>query len=180
MSGFEAIFGLAASGAGLLSLSLQLGESASKLRCFYQATKNAPRIVSRLIFDLETMALALRELEANRDQQSDDGSVLARCIFACQRNVAEIQQIVNKMDRRLEKNSKVRGRVYAVFKEKEIQEMLDDLERAKSSLEFGYMMHVEEERKRQDQMCRNILLKQEGMLESLSDRVMQGNLQTSN
>jgi len=62
-SGAEAIVGLVAAGAGLASLVIQLGESATKLRKLYYAAKNAPRTIARLAFDLDTMALTFRELE---------------------------------------------------------------------------------------------------------------------
>jgi hypothetical protein len=52
MSGVEAIVGLAASGAGLLSLGIQLGESAMKLRKAYGMVTDAPKTVSKLIFSL--------------------------------------------------------------------------------------------------------------------------------
>jgi hypothetical protein len=45
------IFGAVASGAGLLSLSIQLLDSAQRLKGFYNATENAPQTVADLSFD---------------------------------------------------------------------------------------------------------------------------------
>jgi len=42
MSGAEAILGVVSAGAGLLSLAIQLGESAQKLKSFTDSMRNAP------------------------------------------------------------------------------------------------------------------------------------------
>lgn len=60
MSGVEAILGAASAGAGLLSLGIQLCEEAMKLRRLYHTAKNAPEVLARLAFDLETMGMALQ------------------------------------------------------------------------------------------------------------------------
>src|ERR1700733_3778642 len=150
MSGVEAILGMAASGAGLVSLGIQLGESAVKLRRIYHAAKDAPRTVSRLVFGLETMAMALQELELHRQQNSHSGALLARCITECQQSTAEIQHLVDQVDGHLAKHARISGKVYAAFKERDMKELLDDLEKAKSSLELAYMMYLAEEQRRRD------------------------------
>jgi hypothetical protein len=91
MSGVEAILGMAASGAGLVSLGIQLGESAVKLRRIYHAAKDAPRTVSRLVFGLETMAMALQELELHRQQNSHSGAPS----LAASRNASRVQPKYN-------------------------------------------------------------------------------------
>jgi hypothetical protein len=53
------IFGAVASGAGLISLALQLLESSQKLRAFCNASKDAPEVVGELGYELETMSLSL-------------------------------------------------------------------------------------------------------------------------
>lgn len=51
------IFGAVASGAGLVSLSMQLLESSQKLKGFYDSCRDAPETVRQLYFDLETMSM---------------------------------------------------------------------------------------------------------------------------
>ena len=52
-----------ASGAGIASLAIQLGDSAIRLRKLYQATKHAPKQLSNLAFEIETCGLLLQEVE---------------------------------------------------------------------------------------------------------------------
>ena len=179
MSGVEAILGMAASGAGLVSLGIQLGESAVKLRRIYHAAKDAPRTVSRLVFGLETMAMALQELELHRQQNSHSRALLARCITECQQSTAEIQQLVDKVDGHLAKHARISGKVYAAFKERDMKELLDDLEKAKSSLELAYMMYLAEEQRRRDRAHGSTLSLHGALLQGLQAQVSAGNASIS-
>lgn len=179
MSGFEAAFGLAAGGAGLLSLSIQLGESAMKLKRLYNAASNAPRTVSRLVFDLETMAMALNEIEHRRQRSMYSDTILTRCITTCQQNVAEIQRLVGKMETKLANHSKVHGRVYTALKDRDIQDLCNDLERAKASLELAYMMYLAEEQRRRDQRHSTTLHQHGTFLQTLRDQIVEGNASIS-
>ncbi|KAI1615486.1 hypothetical protein EDD36DRAFT_485823 [Exophiala viscosa] len=151
MSGVEAIFGVVTGGAGLLSLGVELGQSAAKLRRLYHAVKDAPKTIVLLVFDLETMAMALSELEKTRQRDSSTRTILERCIMRCRQSTAEVKQLVDKMERCIAKHSRLRGKLYTAFKERDVKELLDDLERAKSTLEFAYTMyHSEEQMERHD------------------------------
>jgi hypothetical protein len=141
MSGVDAIFGLAASGAGLLSLSIQLVECATRLKTIYHAAQDAPRTIARLVSGLEIMAMALRQLEQHRQQGNPAEALLARCIVECQLSTAEIQVLVNKMEGCMTKHAGLGGKLYTAFKQRDVKELLHDLERAKSSLELAYMMY---------------------------------------
>lgn len=150
MSGAEAIFGVVSGGAGLASLAIQLGDCAVKLKRVYYAAKSAPRTIERLIFGLETMAMALSELEQHRQRHIHDGALLFRCITECQHSTTDIQRLVDKMERYMTSYGKV-GRMYTVFHERDVKELLDELERAKSSLELAYMMYLAAEQRRREQ-----------------------------
>ena len=67
MSGIE-ILGVAASVASFVSLGIQLGESAMKLRRICNAIKDAPERIKSLAFALETMDMGLRQLEEHRQR----------------------------------------------------------------------------------------------------------------
>ncbi|KAH8894034.1 hypothetical protein GQ53DRAFT_839721 [Thozetella sp. PMI_491] len=170
MSGLE-LLGLAASGAGLLSLAIQLGESALKLRGIYHAARDAPRTVSKLAFGIETMALALRELEQRRQQTGSGGVLLARCLLECQQSTAEILELVDKMERHLEKHSRLAGRMYAVFRERDMKELLDDLEKAKSALQLAYMMFLDQEQRQRDSAHLGTLSQQVALIQDLHAQV---------
>jgi hypothetical protein len=109
MSGAEAIFGVISGGAGLLSLGIQLSESAVKLKRIFYAAKNAPQTISRHVFSLETMALALQELEQHRRHDAHSGALLARCIMGCRESTFQIQQLVDKMEHYMTAYDRVGG-----------------------------------------------------------------------
>lgn len=171
MSGIEAVFGLAASGAGLVSLGLQLCESAMKLRKIYNTVKEAPITVSSLVISLETMGLALRELERSRQRDNRCDALLERCITTCQQSTAHIGRLVDKMESHLAGHARIRGQLYFAFKERDIKELLDDLEKAKSSLELAYMMYLAEEQRQRDLEQRQRYLEQSGLLNRLNTLV---------
>ncbi|KAH6646066.1 hypothetical protein BKA67DRAFT_663932 [Truncatella angustata] len=150
MSGIEAIVGLVAGGAGLLSLAIQLGESAMKLKKACGIVKDAPKTVSKLTFSLETMAIALQQLEEQRQHSMRSGVILARCIMECQSCTAEIQALVDKMVDRLTRHGRIGGKVYVAFKDTQMTELLHEVERTKSSLELAYMMYLAEEQRQRD------------------------------
>lgn len=62
MSGIE-VFGVVTGGAGLVSLGLQLGDNARRLKKLYHTVKDAPESLQLLSFELETMALSLELLQ---------------------------------------------------------------------------------------------------------------------
>ncbi|KIW13553.1 hypothetical protein PV08_08741 [Exophiala spinifera] len=167
MSGFEAILGVVSAGAGLLSLSIQLGESAMKLKRIYNAAKDAPANLQTLLLDLETMALALEQLEHHRRHDSHHEELMIRCIARCQQSTQVVQQVVDRLERSLTKHSRIRGRLYSAFKERDVKDLLDDLERAKTSLHIAYSMYMHAEQQRRDREHHAILT---GLQEQLFER----------
>lgn len=142
MSGIEAVVGVVASGAGLLSLAIQIGDSAKKLKAFCSAVKNAPETLNDLVFDLETMALSLQQLEKHRQLDSHDVALLDRCIDRCRKCTAKIQVLVDKMEQYVGRSVKA-GKLYTAFKERDIQVMLVGLDQTKSSLMLAYTAYCQ-------------------------------------
>jgi hypothetical protein len=136
------IFGAVASGAGLVSLSMQLLESSQKLKNFYNASKDAPQTVMDLSFELETMSLSLRQLAIHRQADISSDTLLGRCMTTCTRMTTKIEDIVEKMGTRLQKSRGI-GRMYVAFKEPEVLKLLEGLEHAKSSMLFAYMSYCQ-------------------------------------
>jgi hypothetical protein len=136
------IFGAVASGAGLMSLSMQLLESSQKLKSFYNASKDAPQTVADLSFELETMSLSLRQLVIHNQADITSDTLLGRCMMTCTLMTAKIEAAVDKMEHVLRKSRGV-GRMYAAFKEPEVSKLLESLEHAKSSMLFAYMSYCQ-------------------------------------
>ena len=179
MSGAEAIFGVISGGAGLLSLGIQLSESAVKLKRIFYAAKNAPQTISRHVFSLETMALALQELEQHRRHDAHSGALLARCIMGCRESTFQIQQLVDKMEHYMTAYDRVGGKLYTVYKEREVKELFEDLEKAKSSLELAYMIYLAAEQRRRDQAHSDTLALHSTLLSGLQVQVSAGSAEIS-
>lgn len=135
-----ALVGVVAGGFGLASLTIQLLDGAERLRALYKASKNVPRTVNELVFEPETMSLSLRQLEQHYPADSIDGEHLEWCTVVCRLKTNQICEVVENMEVRMRKCYGI-GRLYSAFKELEIQNLTDDLERAKSPLTFAYMMY---------------------------------------
>jgi hypothetical protein len=136
------VFGAVASGAGLVSLSLQLIDTAQKLKKLYNTSRDAPTTVADLCFELETMSLSLRQLDSHRSANIAGDELLGRCFTTCASMVMKIQVAVEKIERLIHRR-RAGGRLYMAFKEPEIRELLEQLERAKSSLSFAYMSYCQ-------------------------------------
>lgn len=136
------IFGAVASGAGLVSLSMQLLESSQKLKGFYDSCRDAPETVRQLCFDLETMSMALRQFEQYRQADIFGGELLGRCILACDQAVAKIKMAVDKVDRLLSR-ARFAGKLYMGFKEPEVRKLLEEMEHAKSSMLLAYTSYCQ-------------------------------------
>lgn len=143
MSGFEAIFGVVTGGVSLVSLGVQLADSAMRLRRLYQNVKNAPKALNELSEKLDTMGTILHLLDQQQRLQppSMTQAVIARCVSECERCSRDIQEMIEKMQSRI-KEQKFRGRVYFVFKDQDIAELSDRLEKAKSSLTLAHTMQI--------------------------------------
>jgi hypothetical protein len=136
------IFGAVASGAGLVSLSMQLLESTQKLKGFCDMMKDAPETAQQLCFDLETMAMALRQFEHYRQADVVGSELLNRCIVACDQAVAKVKTAVDKIDRLLSR-ARFAGRVYMGFKEPEVRKLMEEMEHAKSSMLLAYTSYCQ-------------------------------------
>lgn len=120
------IFGAVASGAGLVSLSMQLLESTQKLKGFYDSSRDAPGTVRHLCFDLETMSIALRNIEGHRQSDVVGNELFGRCIVTFDRAITNIRTATDKMERLMHK-ARFAGRLYTAFKEPEVRRLLEDV-----------------------------------------------------
>ncbi|KAI9150699.1 hypothetical protein HJFPF1_10475 [Paramyrothecium foliicola] len=168
MSGAEAILGVVAGGAGLLSLSIQLGESVIKLRRMYVSAKDAPKTIARVLFDLETLVIALREIEQQRQHNGNVGSLLLRCVRQCQEGVADVQELVDKIEARVSRHNRIGAKVYSMFKETELTSLLGQLDSAISHLQLAYMIHLHDEQRRMSEDNKKALDLRSSMLHNIN------------
>jgi len=134
-------FAAVASGAGLVSLAIQLLESSQKLKGLYNTSRNAPNLIEDLCFELETLSLQLRDLERHRHlDRFVTTEVLNRCIAICQQRVVRVRDVVDAMARYMRRSSTFGG-VYTAFKEPEMRKLMVELEQAKSSLSLAYISY---------------------------------------
>jgi hypothetical protein len=104
--------------------------------------KDAPETVRQLCFDLETMAMALRQFEHYRQADVVGSELLNRCIVACDQAVAKVKTAVDKIDRLLSR-ARFAGRVYMGFKEPEVRKLMEEMEHAKSSMLLAYTSYCQ-------------------------------------
>ncbi len=127
------VFGIATAGVGLAAVALQLGDSALKLKSFCERVRDANGDLSDVSYELQTISLTLQELERHRQRDRHDDALLKRCALVCQEKADKIQTTVHKLEHHIEK-FRVAGKLYATMKRSEVTDMLNDLERAKSSI----------------------------------------------
>ena len=164
MSGAEVILGVVAGGAGLASLSIQLAESAIKLRRLYHSIKDAPSTMKEIADEVEVMSLSLKYLERHRQSESHGSDLLDQCIKKCQAHVEKINLLTEEISRKLDIAGLV-GRLHTAMRERDLDKLLGDLARARSALHLAVDLYhrAEEERRwrmqetdtarRQDQMA---------------------------
>jgi hypothetical protein len=139
-----------AGGAGLASLSIQLAESAIKLKRLYHSMRNAPETLKEIADEIKLMALSLQLLERHRQSESHGADLLDLCIENCRSHTAKITLITDKISQKIDKAS-LTGRLYASVRERDLEKLLDDLARARSALHLAVDLYhkAEEERRRQ-------------------------------
>lgn len=175
MSGFEAIFGIVTGGAGLVSLGMQLGDNARKLRKMYQTVKTAPKALDELSDKLETMVMFLHLLDQQQGRQAQPQNltenIIARCVAECQQRTHEIQQLIDKMQHRMEEHARLRGRLYFAFKDQDVRELSERLDKAASSLTMAFTIKSSRTMEYMLGQCEEYSQRQKHML-ALSEHVL--------
>jgi hypothetical protein len=135
------VFGVAAGTIGVVSLSIQLAESLQKVKSFYAAVKNAPTQVEELIEEIEIMQDILSDLESGSQSANMASSAsMRRCMKVAQRATKSFVAFSGQLQARIKK-SRFRGGVKFALSRDDIKEMLDQLERTKSSLNLAYSLY---------------------------------------
>jgi hypothetical protein len=147
MSGAEVILGVVAGGAGLASLSIQLAESAIKLKRLYHSMRNAPETLKEIADEIELMSLSLKHLERHRQSESHGADLLDRCIENCRSYTTKITLLTEKIAQKID-NASLTGRLYASMRERDLEKLLGDLARARSALHLAVDLYYRAEKER--------------------------------
>jgi hypothetical protein len=134
-------FGVAAGAIGVVSLSIQLAESLHKVKGFYESVRNAPPQVAELIEEIEIMQDILGDLEtASQGVSLASTPTMRRCMKIAQGATNRFTVFATELQTRIKK-SKYRGGIKFALYRDDIKQMLDQLERTKSSLNLAYKLY---------------------------------------
>lgn len=133
------VAGVVASGAGFLSLSIQLLESARKLERLYHQIKNAPQTLRALRDRLEVASFMISELDKYRQRDNVDGALLARCVDECELYTKQITDLVQKLEGKVRKYSTL-GNVLVALRHSEIASTLTDLDGSITRITLAFEM----------------------------------------
>jgi hypothetical protein len=134
MSGGQDVLGMVARGAGLLSLSLQLADSAATLKRLYHDARNAPEALNRLAHEIETVSLDLKLIERKGQSEACGADLLNQCLERCQRHAVDIQQLTDRLSLKLGRVF-LFGNVDTVVREQVLDMLLDDLDHTQNTLQ---------------------------------------------
>jgi hypothetical protein len=134
-------FGIAGGTVGVISLSIQLAESLHKVKSFYESVKNAPPQVAELIEEIEIMQDILGDLETGSQGASLASTpTMRRCMKVADGATKRFTTFATELQTRIKK-SKYRGGIKFALHRDDIKQMLDQLERTKSSLNLAYSLY---------------------------------------
>ena len=129
---------IAASIAGLISLTIQVSESVTS---YGKAVKDAPKSIEEMISELYSMLSVLRQLESLfRSQQVkcssfDHSSVLALAIIRCDENIGKLLSKLRQMESH--KLSRAFERLQWPFSEKNLNKILVTIRRYTATFQFA-------------------------------------------
>ncbi len=134
------VFAAAASGAGLISLAIQLADCAVKLKSFCDQVEKAPKSLRRLPRELTTFALLLRQIDGIRvAHDSNDSDALAESFELCRECTKEIYEAIRSLQA-ISRKYNAAGRVYSALKFRDVVLLCADLERSKNSLMVAFQV----------------------------------------
>ena len=139
------MLGIVASGMGIASLAIQIGDSLIKLKDFWDAVKEAPEEVKYLIEEIETLSLVLSEIDANanEDDMVQIGSAASRkCLDLCRRGAAVLGTVVGQAEQEIAKKRRI-GSVKMVLKKGLVDTLKDRLKTVQLMLMLSHQTYLE-------------------------------------
>jgi len=159
MSGAENILGVVAGGAGLASLSIQLAESAVKLKRLYHSMEDAPETLKEVADKLDIMSISLKHLERHRQSETHGTDLLEQCIENCRSRTTKINLLTEKILEKLKKASMM-GRLYAARQERDFDKLLGFMYHARSALHLAVTLYHEAEGDRRWEILQSEITRQ--------------------
>jgi hypothetical protein len=122
--------GLIASGMGIASLAIQIGDGILKLKAFWESVKDAPEDIRYILEEIETINLLLSEIISTREALPAVNTPTAtKCLGFCQRGAEILGNVVEDLHKGIEKRQRI-GSIKAALKKGAIDRLTDKLRRA--------------------------------------------------
>jgi hypothetical protein len=126
--------GIAASGIGIASLALQVGDCVVRLKGFWDAVKDAPEEIKHLIEEIETLSSVLSDFETGEQPELNLGcESTSRCLQFCKTAAEILDSVVKDVEANIRRRKRV-GSVKAVLKREVIEKLRERLMTAQSML----------------------------------------------
>jgi hypothetical protein len=135
------LFGAVASGLGVASLGIQIGQSILKLKEFVEKVKEAPETIQYLIAELEILNSILRELKKSDEEAKElgvDSLALRQCQDLCCRGSSELKDVLEEVQRKIGSRPTI-GSLKAVLKMSSVEKLRDRVREARSLLMFAHL-----------------------------------------
>ncbi|CZR52451.1 uncharacterized protein PAC_02328 [Phialocephala subalpina] len=126
----------AASGIAVVSFTLQLAESATKLYNFWKSVDEAPEFVHEIVEDLKLLSTTLAEIALHEQKHGNNGSV-TDILESCTGQIQIMLRMTTKIEHGLESRSIGKRKwtaIKAVFKEEKIAKFQQRLLNIKTTL----------------------------------------------
>jgi len=134
--------GIAASGIGIASLALQVGDCIVRLKGFWDAVKDAPEEINHLIEEIETLSSVLSDFETSEQPELNLGrESTSKCLQFCKKAVGILDSVVKDIEANIKKRKRV-GSVKAVLKRDAIEKLRERLMTAQSMLMLSNNMYL--------------------------------------
>jgi len=142
------VFGVVAAGVGLISATVELGASITKLKDLYQEYNNAPSRLLELVFEVDSMYALLSDLAAIASQDPSAGhSLLRNSTIHCRHANDQLSSLTDDLRKYTACHMRQASIAY-ILKKNQIQTQAGKLERCKSSLILAcqsYTIHLAHE-----------------------------------
>jgi hypothetical protein len=134
--------GIAASGIGIASLALEVGDCIVRLKGFWDAVKDAPGEIKHLIEEIETLSIVLSDFETSQQPELNLGhEPTSRCLQFCKKAVGILDSVVKDVEANIRRRKRV-GSVKAVLKRDVIEKLRERLMTAQSMLMLSNNMYL--------------------------------------
>jgi hypothetical protein len=127
--------GIVASGLGVASFAIQVGDSIMKLKNLWDAVKEAPADIKCLLEEIEILSLVLREVEPihNSNERPVNSPSGTRCLELCRRTADILESVAKDLDDETRRKKRMGG-IKAVLKNESINKLRDRLRSAQTML----------------------------------------------